>query len=54
MKLKIIRQAEIDFEDYCRIFYKKPSTKLKLEEMSEAKYEFIKFISYLLKIGALE
>jgi len=54
MKLKIIRQANIDFEDYCKIFYNKPSSRLKLEELQEAQYEFTKFISYLMKIGAFE
>jgi hypothetical protein len=54
MKLKIIRQANIDFEDYCKIFYNKPSRKLHIEELSEARYEFVKFITYMMKIGALE
>jgi len=54
MTLKIIRQANIDFEDYCKLFYKKPSKKLRLEELGEARYEFVKFISYLMNIGALE
>lgn len=54
MTLKIIRQAHIDFEDYCKIFYKKPSRKLPLEELSEARYEFTKFVAFLMKLGAFE
>jgi len=54
MKLKIIRQANVDFEDYCRIFYKKGSRKLRIEELSEARYEFTKFVAFLMKLGAFE
>ena len=39
---------------YVETFYKKPSKKLRLEELGEARYEFVKFISYLMNIGALE
>jgi len=54
MKLKIIRQCEIGFDDYCKIFYKKSPRRLSKGDHAEARYEYFKFVSFLYLKGAFE
>jgi hypothetical protein len=52
--LKILKGKTLNFEEYCVLFYSKPSKYMDFVEKQQAEQDWIRIVGYLLHIGAFE